>query len=194
MMIFYDSEFTGLHQYTTLISMGLVDKNGRSFYAEFSDYAQEQCDEWINEHVLKHTRWLSSPTTQQEFCRQEGDVLVCYGNKAFVRQALETWLQDYQNTEICADCLAYDWVLFCELFGGALNIPKQVFYMPFDLPALFEVRGLSPDTNRESFADFQSTSNLDQRHNALYDANLTKACYNKLMHSINHASSNVSLI
>ena len=53
--LFYDSEFTGLHQHTTLISLALVSEEGPEFYAEFSDYAKEQCDDWIMQHVIGHT-------------------------------------------------------------------------------------------------------------------------------------------
>ena len=35
--IFFDTEFTGLHQNTTLISIGLVSECGKSFYAELVD-------------------------------------------------------------------------------------------------------------------------------------------------------------
>lgn len=38
MNIFFDTEFTGLHKNTTLISIGCVDENGRTFYAELTDY------------------------------------------------------------------------------------------------------------------------------------------------------------
>jgi DNA polymerase III epsilon subunit-like protein len=31
--IFFDTEFTGLHQKTTLISIGLVSECGKTFYA-----------------------------------------------------------------------------------------------------------------------------------------------------------------
>ena len=37
MKIFFDTEFTGLHKNTTLISIGLVAENGKKFYAEFND-------------------------------------------------------------------------------------------------------------------------------------------------------------
>ena len=57
MKIFFDTEFTGLHKDTTLISIGLIDENGRTFYAEFSDYYECQCDEWIRENVLKNLKW-----------------------------------------------------------------------------------------------------------------------------------------
>ena len=45
MKIFLDTEFTGLHQYTSLLSIGLVDEDGRHFYAEISDYDFTQMDE-----------------------------------------------------------------------------------------------------------------------------------------------------
>jgi len=44
MKIFFDTEFTGLHQNTTLISIGLVTEQEHSFYAEFDDYDKSQVD------------------------------------------------------------------------------------------------------------------------------------------------------
>ena len=34
--IFFDTEFTGLHQKTTLISIGLIAETGETFYAELN--------------------------------------------------------------------------------------------------------------------------------------------------------------
>ena len=45
--IFFDTEFTGLHQNTTLVSIGLVSDEGERFYAELTDYDETQCDDWI---------------------------------------------------------------------------------------------------------------------------------------------------
>jgi hypothetical protein len=36
--VFFNTEFTGLHQNTTLISIGLVSECGKTFYAELTDY------------------------------------------------------------------------------------------------------------------------------------------------------------
>ena len=52
MKIFFDTEFTGLHKDTTLISIGIVAENGKSFYAELTDYDKTQVDEWLQLHVL----------------------------------------------------------------------------------------------------------------------------------------------
>lgn len=43
--IFFDSEFTGLHQNTTLISIGLISDDNNCFYAEFTDYDKNQLDQ-----------------------------------------------------------------------------------------------------------------------------------------------------
>lgn len=38
MKIFFDTEFTGLHKDTTLVSIGMVSEDNRQFYAELTDY------------------------------------------------------------------------------------------------------------------------------------------------------------
>jgi hypothetical protein len=75
-----------------------------------------------------------------------------------------------------SDCLAYDWVLFCQLWRGAFNIPKVVYYIPFDLATVFRVTGNDPDVNREEFAGIEGA-----KHNALHDARVIKACYDRLV-------------
>lgn len=52
MKVFFDTEFTGLHQGTTLISIGLVAESGEEFYAEFNDYDASQINDWIDINVL----------------------------------------------------------------------------------------------------------------------------------------------
>ena len=62
MKIFFDTEFTGLHKDTSLISIGLVDEDGKTFYAEFLDYT---CDSGLLKDIsgfvvgsYKAHRWL----------------------------------------------------------------------------------------------------------------------------------------
>lgn len=178
--IFYDAEFTGLQQSTQLISLALCADDGRAFYAEFSDFDRHLCDAWINEHVLSLTRWANIPDTPP-CAYQEGNVTVCFGKTENVKQALLSWLSTYDQVEIWADCLAWDWVLFCELWGGALSLPQQIFYMPFDLVTLFYCKGLDADTSRLEFVQKQGIIlDENQLHNALFDARLTLKCYQLL--------------
>ena len=76
------------------------------------------------------------------------------------------------------DCLSYDLVLFNQIWGHAFSIPKNVYYIPFDICTLFKVKGIDPDINREQFSELVDGS---QQHNALWDAKVIKACYDKLM-------------
>ena len=48
--IFLDTEFTGLHKNTTLISLGLVSECGKTFYAEFTDYDQLDFRQFVLNH------------------------------------------------------------------------------------------------------------------------------------------------
>ena len=52
--VFFDTEFTGLHQNTTLISIGLITQDEKTFYAEFTDYDKNQVDTWIQENVISN--------------------------------------------------------------------------------------------------------------------------------------------
>ena len=174
MRIFFDCEFTGLHQQTTLISIGLVSENGRSFYAEFDDYDDSQVNEWIQQHVidkLYHHKHIYNMDAESEHC----EVL---GNSGEVTTRLSKWLSQFDHCEMWSDCLAYDWVLFCNLFGTAFAIPKNVYYIPLDLATLLKIKGIDPDINREEFAGMEDNG---RKHNALWDAQVIKACYERLI-------------
>jgi hypothetical protein len=187
MRIFFDTEFTGLHQKTTLISIGCVTEDGTEFYAELDDYDTSQVDGWILENVINHLGME----------RIKGPHLVeVVGDRIGVARSLREWLNRQstknavygdarnqfpdrhpQTIEMWSDCLAYDWVLFCDLFGGALSIPEIVYYIPFDLATLFKVKGIDPDINREEYSGLAGGS----KHNALWDSQVIRACYDRAM-------------
>lgn len=160
MKIFFDTEFTGLTKQSTLISIGFIAENGQTFYAEITDYDENLVDNWLRENVIANLGGA--------------DVV---GTKAEVAEAIRTWLAQFETVEMWADVLIWDWMLFCDLFGGAFSIPENVFYIPFDLATLLKDRGINPDVNREDFAGLKSEG---QKHNALWDAKVCKACYEKL--------------
>jgi hypothetical protein len=97
-----------------------------------------------------------------------------------IRRELSKWLEQFESIEVWSDCLAYDWVLFCDIFGSAFDIPKNIYYIPFDICTLFKAKGIDPDINREVYAEWGDNT-LDRKHNALWDARVIKACYDKLM-------------
>lgn len=175
MRVFFDTEFTGLHQNTSLISIGMVDENGRSLYIEITNYDKKQVDEWIQENVIGNLILKDKPMGLLRYDDVlDANTMQC--RKIDVQWAIEHWLSKYDKVEMWSDCLAYDWVLFNEIFGHAFNIPKNVYYIPFDLCTLLKVKGVDPDISREEFAAISG-----DKHNALHDARAIKACYDKLM-------------
>lgn len=169
--VFMDCEFTGLHQNTTLISIGLISDCGKTFYAELTDYDKSQVDDWINNNVISNL--IMTEDDNAAFlgsCRLVGDTVK-------VKEALTKWLEQFELVEIWSDCLSYDWVLFNQIFGHAFNIPKNVYYIPFDICTLFKAKGIDPDISREEFSNMKENS---QKHNALWDAKVIKRCFELL--------------
>lgn len=172
--VFFDTEFTGLHQGTTLISIGLVSECGKTFYAELTDYDKTQIDEWLQKNVIGN---LNLTTRDNLRYRNGGDTAIkCDTDN--LKGFLSEWLEQFEKVEIWSDCLSYDWVLFNQIWGHAFNIPKNLYYIPFDICTLFKAKGVDPDINREQFSELTDGS---QKHNALWDAKVIKACYDKLM-------------
>lgn len=169
MKVFFDTEFTGLHKNTTLISIGLIAEDGRKFYAEFNDYDKSQIDGWLQENVIENLRFDDRPDW-------EFDPWFHWGDTTFVKNALQKWLAQFDKVEMWSDCLAYDWVLFNNIFGHAFSIPDNVYYIPFDICTLFKIKGIDTDISREKFSGFEG-----DKHNSLYDAEVIKACYEKLV-------------
>ena len=188
MKIFFDTEFTGLHKNTTLISIGCVGEKGHEFYAELIDFDKSQVDSWIQDNVIDNCVMINNgqiayKTTSPDFIGEVFDESKNYfvGNKGFVAEKLNSWLESMSRysgdkIEMWSDCLAYDWVLFNDLYGHAFNIPDNIYYIPFDICTLFKVKGIDPDTNREKFAKIDGN-----KHNALHDAKVIKACYERLI-------------
>jgi hypothetical protein len=198
--IFFDTEFTGLHQNTTLISIGLVSDCGKTFYAELNDYDKSQIDEWLDSNVIKNLLMSAPKQGEDEYflaTRHKdnpvgNDLYESYSvqlrcDKKILEVELGKWLFQFKKVEIWSDCLAYDWVLFNQIFGHAFNIPKNVYYIPFDICTLFKAKGIDPDVSREEFAGNMveiSTAEhwgSNPKHNALWDAYVIRQCYNKLI-------------
>jgi hypothetical protein len=176
MKVFFDTEFTGLHNGTTLISIGMVAEDGKTFYAECRDYEKGQVDKWIKDNIISKTSYLKE-SGNLEMASVSYSSYYAPVTKPILEHDITEWLSQYDSIEMWSDCLAYDWVLFCDIFGHAFNIPKNVYYIPFDICTLFKVKGIDPDISREEFAGFVS----DEKHNALHDAKVIKACYEKLI-------------
>lgn len=182
MKLFFDMKFTGLHQNTTLISIGIVTEDGEeSFYAEFSDYNKSQVDDWIKENAIKELAFY--PSYENADYTLDINFEKYYGDKKYIKEKLLSWLSGFEEIEFWGDCLSYDWVLLNELWGGALNKPDNVYFIPFDICTLFKVKGIDPDISRVEFTALKGFSSYNKilQHFSLHDAEVIRKCYNILM-------------
>jgi hypothetical protein len=195
-----DTEFSGLQQNAELLALALIAPGDRWFYAVFTEVELTKLSAWHQENVVPHL-YLSEQ--QLASLRSGGEYVI--GSREEIVDALRRWLAQFEAIEMWADVPAYDWVLFCELFGGAFGLPKQVHYVVRDLATLLEAKGYDIDTDRFAMA---YGKNMDAntavvisssdgriggdqapaktaegllRHNALGDAFAGLACYEKLM-------------
>lgn len=186
--IFLDTEFTGLHQQSTLISLALVAESGEEFYAEFTDYNLESTNEltieFLNKYVYPKLGILSPKFSDN------GTYIL--GTKSEIAISIEKWLNQFgiiynekgeiiPNIQIWADCYAWDWVLFCNLFGGAFTIPPQIHYMTMDFATYLFTKNINHLKKRSEIffehnnqAKYIDINGLEEHH-ALYDARLE--CY-----------------
>jgi 3' exoribonuclease, RNase T-like len=184
--LFLDTEFTGLHQDCSLISLALVLDEHTYFYAELTDYEVSQTHEWLRENVINNLLFSSKAS----FIEKTGKVLYMKGNQAEVKVALIEWFKHQPKVEIWADVLAYDWVLFCNLFENAFNLPPNIYYIPFDMATVLKSKGINPDISRIelAFSDSQDVQTVIRRynietqtkHNALFDAIVLRETYRKI--------------
>lgn len=169
--IFFDTEFTGLHKNTTLISLGMVSEDDRTFYAEFNDYDKSQVDDWIQNNVIgnliyNHKRYV---------CLIGKDFTRIKAHTASIKSHLEIWLSQFDDYELWNDCLSYDWVLLADLLSGIGGVHEDDnYYYPSSVCSLDEIKGIDCKILQEIKGN--PTGN---EHNSLYDANLIKQCYKK---------------
>ena len=182
MKIFFDTEFTGLHKNTTLISIGLIDENERCFYAEFTDYDDSQCDDWIKENVINHLRRKGTYNLYMEAYDRINKETSIVGTKSQIKEKLEDWLSIYDEIELVSDVCHYDMVLFIDLFGTAFDLPRCInpacHDINQDIARYYEISEKEAfDFSREELLQNNAITIEGDKHNSLYDAKVIKTIY-----------------
>lgn len=114
-LIFFDTEFTSLHNKPKLISIGLISENGqKAFYAELADtYQVSDLSEFALNHVI--------PLLSRE----------CLLLQKELKSQLKLWIESF-NSEVMLACDNYtwDWPFILELFSmdnWPTNLSKECF-------------------------------------------------------------------
>ena len=180
MLVFFDTEFTGLQKNTTLISIGLVSEYGDELYLELNDYDRDMCDEWITTNVLNNTI-SEGDKDVLSIVSNEQDYHFCE-NKEEAKQILESWFKQFNEVQLVSDCCHYDMVLLIDIFGTAFDLPSNVSPVCYDINqdiAAYEGCSCKESFNigRESFIKSYGNPIVGDKHNSLYDARVIKEIF-----------------
>ena len=203
--VYFDTEFTGLRKDCDLISIGLVNHEGSTFYAELNDYNETKCDNWIDENVYPN---LSYPDTVKD-----NGVWTITGNRQEVREMLLEWLKTYvpgdRIVQFVSDVSHYDFVLLVDLLTDgktALDLPKNISPCCLDInqdiaTSMYRIvpegkteeefnRNFVPiaeafKISREEISqDYKDSIGEVKKHNALYDAKVIRAIHRNMWFNV----------
>lgn len=183
-----------------LISIGLVDDNGRTYYALNSEHNIDDSwkDEWIRENVWGPIYIERAPFFKQMYSfslhgmkqclrmfgrtkKQIADDIVLFFDQSSARG---------EHTVFHAYYADYDWVVMCQLFGRMINLPNgfpmycndlkqdlDTFVREFWLPKSKEYLSRQDVTWDEAMRALKSLPDYpknDNLHNAVDDAEWNK--------------------
>lgn len=148
MKYFFDTEFIEDGKTIDLISIGIVRESGGSIYCISNEFDESKASDWVKENVL------TKLGNQKRYSREEikTDILNFIGEN---------------KPEFWAYYADYDWVVFCQLFGTMMELPKGYPMYCNDLKQLCNSLG-NPDLGS------------CDAHNALEDASWCFEAYKKL--------------
>jgi len=156
---FYDTEFIEDGRIIDLVSIGVVDENGREFYAVSTEYDDARAVPWVRRNVLDR---LPSPSDRAWRSRER------------IRADLYEFLvepvrgRSGETIELWAWYAAYDHVALAQLWGAMPALPREIPRFTKDLRQLWD------DLGRPTLPD------ADDRHDALVDARHNLARWNAM--------------
>ncbi|WP_133851463.1 polyadenylate-specific 3'-exoribonuclease AS [Labedaea rhizosphaerae] len=112
MRFFYDTEFIEDGRTIELVSIGVVDENGREFYAVSTEFDPERAGPWVRANVLDK---LPPPADK------------AWADRATIRERLLNFLSPHgESVELWAWFAAYDHVALAQLWGAMPALPRQL--------------------------------------------------------------------
>lgn len=161
MKFFIDTEFieSGPGHPIELLSIGIVSENGRTFYAANKDANLSRANEWVRTNVIPHLGGF----------RLHFDA---------IRRGILDFVGD-SEPEFWGYYSDYDWVVFCQIFGAMIDLPKGWPMFCRDLKQLCADKGNPKLPEQESV-----------EHNALNDALWNKQVYAFLVDNADHSPTN----
>ena len=136
MKVFFDTEFTGLYKDTKLISIGLIDEDGKQLYLENNEIDIDSiCDVWLLHNVFYNTIYYGNNEVGYLDIVNKLDEYFC-GNMYQIKEKLKKYFSKYDYVELVSDVCHYDMVLLIDIFGHAFSLPENVSPCCYDVNQL----------------------------------------------------------
>lgn len=162
MRYYLDTEFDETPDHLVLISLALRAQDGRELYLVSSDFSVALCNPWVRENVIPHLHdFVPREHLPPKYVMPQG---------SFAEQ-IELFLCHDESPAFWGYYSAYDWVLFCRLWGGMLRMPGRFPKICGDLRQLADT--LIPGVRYKDACPPEST-----RHNAMADARWNETLFN----------------
>ena len=153
MRYFIDTEFNETGETIVLISIGIVDQYGRTYYAESSEFVASECQPWVQENVISKLGLAKDRKSRND-----------------IRAEIENFFHGDGDIEIWGYYADYDWVVFCWLWGAMIDLPRGFPKYCMDLQQWWKMLG-KPDIKPPDPVD---------EHNALADAKWNQGLWTAL--------------
>ena len=127
MRFFYDCEFIEDGTTIDLVSIGVVDENGREFYAVSTEFDRDRAIDWVRSTCSTK---LPSPADP------------AWRSRARIRDELLAYLlEPGEPIELWAWMASYDHVVLAQLWGDMRALPRQIPRFTHELRQLWEAAG-----------------------------------------------------
>lgn len=171
MKYFFDIEFIESSERKTidLISIGILAEDGRKYYAISTEFDESLASEWVKENVLNKLPPRPGTFNPAEALFSTLNESKAWKSRETIKQEILNFVvPDESGIEFWADYGAYDWVVFCWIFGCMVDLPDGYPYNCNDINQWVHQLGLT-----------RACLPLDPEnaHNALADAQWTKEAY-----------------
>ena len=166
MKFFLDTEFIEDGKTIDLISIGIVASDGREFYRLNYDCDFSKASQWVQDNVLNSIPLPNVYPTREAFPSSELRKQGWRNKDQIAKELLDFVEQGKAKPEFWGYYADYDWVVFCQLFGTMMDLPKGFPMYCRDI---------------KQFCDYLGNPKLPEQgkgeHNALADARWNKQAW-----------------
>lgn len=154
MKYWLDTEFIEDGKTIDLISIGIVAEDGREYYGISYEFNADKASQWVKDNVIAH---LERPSE-----------MGVWTTRATIATDVQTFCNSayYGKPEFWGYYADYDWVVFCQLFGTMMDLPKGYPMYCRDIKQLCDDKG-----------DPKLPEQTSTEHNALDDARWNKVAW-----------------